>query len=282
MMSPEEAARRVLERLRIRAPEELRHLEDIAWAACRALVNDGPLAGAEARSLTAGRKSVITVSTTVRSPERRRFAIGHELGHIELHRAETSLAICTTEDIREGNGSAPKVRSEKGRERQANRFAAELLMPTTMFEPMCRTAPPSNDLIVVLARAFATSLTATALRFIDFCGEACAVVYSSEGVIRWFRANREFKDLSVFIPVGQPLDRNTYAASVFGGDPAPTGMHQVDVTAWFAPGRYRADAMLREASWAIPSANAALTLLWVDQDIGPEEEDSERAPWEEP
>ena len=59
------------------------------------------------------------------SPNRRRFTIAHELGHLFLHSSKTvnyETSLLMFRDGRSTDGSDPK-------EREANRFAAELLMP---------------------------------------------------------------------------------------------------------------------------------------------------------
>ncbi len=60
-------------------------------------------------------------------PRRRRFTVAHEIGHWELHATEVEADfICRLGDVREGQ---EKGSPEHLREREANRFAAELLMP---------------------------------------------------------------------------------------------------------------------------------------------------------
>jgi predicted transcriptional regulator len=60
-------------------------------------------------------------------PRRRRFTVAHEIGHWELHATEVETDfICRLGDVREGQ---EKGSPEQLREREANRFAAELLMP---------------------------------------------------------------------------------------------------------------------------------------------------------
>jgi hypothetical protein len=266
MADPVAAAERVLNEVGIIRVEDLSLLELIAWER-GALVRSTYLTGAEARIAMAGERAVITVSTTVRDPRRRRFSVAHELGHLEMHRTEGGLALCASADI--DDWQSP--RADAVREQEANQFAAALLLPERFFRPLCRKREPSLDLIAELADRFDVSLTATALRYLQFCNEACAVVFSRDGTVKWFRGSKYFDELRVFIPVARRLDGSSLAASFFQDDTLLATRTRVYASTWFAPGRYNRDATIYEQSWSMPSHNAVLTLLWVADDI--EEDD---------
>ena len=102
--------------------------------------------------------------------------------------------------------------------------------------------------------------------------ETCAVVFSHDGYIKRFQGSKEFEDLGVFIDVRSRLDPSSRAASFFRGCAVRTTPKRVSASAWFAPGRYQHDAKILEQSWTMPSYNAVLTLLWVDDDIEDEDD----------
>jgi Zn-dependent peptidase ImmA (M78 family) len=85
MADPVAAAERVLNEVGITRIEDLALLELIAWER-GALVRSTSRTRAEARIAMAGERAIITVSTTVRDSQRRRFSVAHELGHLEMHR----------------------------------------------------------------------------------------------------------------------------------------------------------------------------------------------------
>jgi hypothetical protein len=64
-------------------------------------------------------------------------------------------------------------------ERDACVFATECLMPALLAGPMCQVAPVSFN--PVRASAFATSLQASAMRFVELTPERCAVVCMQRG-----------------------------------------------------------------------------------------------------
>ncbi len=269
MPSPEFYAQRVIDRLRIRDFNDLQHLEEIAWAR-GALVNDKDLEGSEARIVITGPRAVITVSTKISDPRRRRFSIAHELGHFEMHRNRADFTLCAGTDLDDWESR----QAGKSREHEANEFAAAFLLPRQFFEARCQEQP-SLELIRALADQFAVSLTATARRFVHFSPEPCAIVFSRAGYIRWFHESHEFRELGLFVDVKSKLDPATMASLFFRGQAVPPRAVPVSATAWLRPGRYHRNFAIREQSCPMPNYNAVLTLLWVDDDIEDEEDDFE-------
>lgn len=262
MANPYNSAQRLIDELGINERSDLELLEQIAWER-GALITEKKLDGAEARIVMAGRKAIITISSTIDNPHRRRFSIVHELGHLEMHRQEKKLALCTNGDMDDWASR----RSNMNLEQEANEFASVFLMPDKFFAPLCEDGEPSLNLIADLAEKFNTSLTATALRYIHFAIDACAIVYSKDGRIKWFRGNKEFDELGLFVDVRSKLDPDSMASKYFLGRSLPDRQRSVPASAWLVSGRYRQDATIREQSWPMPRYNSVLTLLWVDDDI---------------
>jgi Zn-dependent peptidase ImmA (M78 family) len=126
MPHPRAAAERVLHEVGVVHQADLRLLELIAWER-NAIVQYKHIDGAEARLAVVGEKAIITVSTTIEDPYRRRFSIAHELGHLEMHRSHSSLELCTGEDINDWRSR----RASATREQEANEFASALLLRTS-------------------------------------------------------------------------------------------------------------------------------------------------------
>lgn len=266
MTNPTYAAERVLDEIPITCLQDLQFLDEIAWKR-GALVREKYLAGAEARLVVGRKRAIITVSTAVMNPRRRRFGVSHEIGHLEMHRWDNFLILCTSQDINDQSPDSPGVAIEL----EANQFASALLLPGRFFAPLCKQEDPSLDHISQLADLFNVSLTATALRYTSFCEEPIALVYSQSGYIKWFRSSKEFEELGVFIDVHARLDPTSQAALLFQERKIPRAAKRVVASTWFTPGHYSAEALIQEQSWAMPTYDAVLTLLWVDDDL---EEDS--------
>ena len=102
------------------------------------------------------------------SAVRRRFTIAHELAHV----------------LFESSGPrAPHVGADL--ERLCDMLAAEILMPKAVFESALGEATVDGAVIRMLASRFQASLTATALRCVDF--RPISVVAVHEGRMRWRR-----------------------------------------------------------------------------------------------
>jgi len=256
----EQAAERVLDELNIVDPKDLRLLEEIAYER-GALVREKFIEGAEARITIVGSRGIITLSPEI-SNHRRRFSIAHELGHLEMHSNVSSQSLCTKSDM--DDWGTEQVNSN--REQEANAFAAALLLPRRFFGPLCNHTDPSLKFVQALSLRFDTSLTATALRYTQFCDEAIAVVFSQNGSVKWFRRSKEFEELGAFIQVRSRLDPDSVAYLVYRGG-VTIERKRIDVTAWLAPGNYRENAKIVEQSWSMSAYNAVLTLLWIEDDI---------------
>src|SRR5205807_8592593 len=110
------------------------------------------------------RRKVIGVNS-FHAPTRQRFTIAHELGHLLLH--ETRSMIVDTHVYRRDEVSSMGTQKE---EREANAFAAELLMPADFVERACDEiagALPTitvNQLVGNLASRFQVSQQAMEIR----------------------------------------------------------------------------------------------------------------------
>lgn len=117
---------RILEKCEVTGPAV--PVEKIArslGAELRFLPYDGELAGMLARNV--GAKPVIGINSR-HSKARQRFTIAHELGHLTLH----DINVHIDRDFRVMNRDSMSSTATNPLEIEANRFAAELLMPYDM------------------------------------------------------------------------------------------------------------------------------------------------------
>jgi len=218
----EAEARRIWSLYGFSSPKDL-VLEDLAYA-MGVIVMEGALDGAVARLVRRGNKGLIRVKQNVQELGRKRFGIAHELGHWELHKASTQVHACTDDDLHAAYKGSPQ-------EIEANSFAAGLLMPEDLFGARIAGTQPSLDLIQKLADEFQTSLTATAVRYVELREDYCAVVISEKGKVRWWRASKDFED-HFWLDSGKPLSPKTLASAVFAGETPPRKPQRVDFNAW--------------------------------------------------
>lgn len=118
-------------------------------------------------------------------PERRRFTVGHELGHFLMmhHKPSAGGFACTAVDIgrRRQNGMTEAMRQEV----EANEFSAQLLMPKRMWEcEMAAFRAPDLDQIRVMKQRFCVSRDAAARQFATYHDQAVAIVVVKDEVVQ--------------------------------------------------------------------------------------------------
>lgn len=246
-----EAAAALIKKFVITQPEEIA-VEDIAMAR-GVVVLDGRLNGSEARLVRRKDKGIIRVRDDIPDGGRKRFAVAHELGHWELHGAISQFHECSEADLRNYSGSAPEM--------EANAFAGELLMPTSLFRPLCRTTEPGLGPIKELAEKFGTSLTSTAVRFVEENKENCFVVFSENDKVTWWRAKESSPN--TWIDSRQKIHTDSAAWECLHDGVASTRMQRVPTEAWFQNLRHRNYVEVYEQSMKLGHHLAILSLLWV-------------------
>lgn len=117
---------------------------------------------------------------------RQRFTIAHEFGHFLLPHHKDMKYECTSNDLSQNEtGATP----EAEREWEANRFAAELMLPKQQFvKRLGKVAAPCLSHIQRLAKDFDMSIEATARRYLNLSGFSCCLIFSKNGVITKYPA----------------------------------------------------------------------------------------------
>ena len=180
------------------------------------------------------------------------------MGHWKLHRDKIKqLKVCQEIDF-------IKWSSDAALEAEANAFAAELLLPDFLIKDKCDVRNVDFRPVTKLAEEFRTSLTATALRFVEMCPEACALVLSHAGKISWFKKNNDFYPR--IKSAGSPLDKRSLTFDAFAeGKEVHTDPEEITAAAWVNDDREDSDTDIEFVEHVIPMPNlgAALTLLWL-------------------
>jgi len=249
-------ARGVIAGLHIQKPGEIL-IEEIAFAQ-GAIVRYEALAGADGRLVRLGERGVIRVRHDIPESGRRRFVIAHELGHLLLRHGVDGLKLCDEQDLLDW------AKGQRPYENDANEFAAELLMPEDFFRPRCQTGNPSLKTIEGLADEFQTSLTATAIRYVEFSTDRCAVVISQKGQIRWNRCSGGFP---YWLLRRGAVHGYSYALDCAEGKQVPDYMSQVSATGWMPGLKRHSERTVWEQSRIISHRlSMVLSLLWLPED----------------
>jgi hypothetical protein len=204
-------------------------------------------------------------------PEGRvRFSVGHELGHFYLpeHREYVLTG--------RWHGSHTGFVSEERTEREADLFAAALLMPRPRFidevQLRCGGKCSMKNLEELASGVFQTSLTSTAIRYVHMNLEPCAVLVSANGRIRSAVISESMRERGfTFIPRNSAVPSVSVTARVC--DTRRTAKGHQDSEVWFPESR-RSVPFWVEAR-QLGRTKLVLTLLAVDDDGGGEEDDDE-------
>lgn len=174
-------AEEILQALHLKEPKDI-DLEAIAWLqgakvkyramdSCEACIHGHAELG----------RAVIAINCAHGNTQRQRFSLAHELGHWEWHRGQHLF--CAKDDIGGSRGRERGISREKG----ANRFASELLMPEYMLKSYLRDVRKFDmRTIRQMAEAFAVSKTAMAYRLVSMDFEPSLLVSYSRNGINWF------------------------------------------------------------------------------------------------
>lgn len=209
---------------------------------------------------------IILYNENIKYSGRINFTLAHELGHYLLHRKKFPDGLqCSKQDIMKGNVNSII-------ENEANTFASYLLMPLDDFRKTASKYQFGVILFQNLANRYATSLTATILKWIDMTNEKAMVVFSDNGFILWCRQSKNLLKTKLvpykFDCKEVPISSLTYRA--YHGCDIQHEKEQHEI--WWGKG-----LVSQEIVFKAPQLEAVITvLLYEDNDAPLDEEDIEK------
>ena len=249
-------ARGIIKELNINSVNDL-NLNLIA-AYYNILVVQKNLNGMDGSLLRNNEEAIITVNNSIKEIGKKRFVIAHELGHYFLHPDTRQFDILKEQDIYQWSyKSNPE-------EFEANTFAAELLMPDSLFEPCITNEEPSFQLISNLADQFNTTFTATAIRLVKLIKEPCALVASEKLRRKWFTANEHFE---FRLNEDESIRESTCAAEIHAGITDSSRDDKIPAGAWIEDYEEDYRNCITEDSIALGRYGLILSLLWIKDAI---------------
>ena len=279
-MIPQAEATKLLEELGITKlpiiPKDICHRLDIEYCEDPLKSIDGVLIVNPSGGPSLG---LISVNAFIAEQGRKNFTGAHELGHLCMDSHNQSRFYCSRDVIESFKSNIQPI------ELRANTFAAELLMPTFIYQELVNARDPGWDHIKELAAISQTTLTSTAIRFVDLTDEPCVLIVSKGSTISWFRKSTEFR------PYVQMEDRlvcpDTIAYATFQGSIPHECFQEVKADNWLSGRGVKPPTEILEWSLPMNSYGQVLTLLfdeegiagWDEDEYGDEDEDVE---WEPP
>jgi Zn-dependent peptidase ImmA (M78 family) len=161
-------------------------------------IREAPLKNFEGALVTQPERSHGAILVNANSSlQRRRYTIGHELGHFlnPWHRPTSPNGLwCSREDmtLRESKDQNRHWRQEA----EANIFAIELLVPRRRVRRYVAGAP-DLERVLEMATVFDISREASARRYVSLHADNLAAVFSKEGRIRYIDRPNSFPWLSL-------------------------------------------------------------------------------------
>jgi len=168
-----------------------------------------------------GQSGCIVINSRIREESRKRFTLAHEIGHFVLPGQQEASTPCKQQRIE--NWDADLYRPEL----DANRFAAEILMPRGLMAEFVQSEP-SLESIRSIAQLCGTSLTASAVRLITLTPHRAAVVWSQNQKILWSKLSEGFVR---WIRKGE-VRENSFAAQCYRKESVPDELAPVPASAW--------------------------------------------------
>ncbi len=243
---PEDFARKLLAELNMKRAD---NPEEIA-ARLRLTIEDADFDNLEGALVfrVDRAKGVVSINKNIKELGRRNFTICHEIAHFVL--PNHGSVKCKSKEIESWSSGI------NAQEVEANRFAAELLLPKKEIYRIVNNKA-TNEVAKKIATNFKTSLTATLLKCSEVTDEACAVVWSVNGKIEWVKKNENF---NLFIPK-KDLDNQSVAYKLFQDNLNRHDEKAVYAETWVSNDDLPSDLEIWEDSISMPNYSGILTLL---------------------
>ena len=200
--------------------------------------------------------------------ERQRFTVCHEIAHIVLGLPSDHEALPWWSYAKR---SLDEICCDI--------FAAELLLPYRLFQPLAETAQIGFAGISDLAERFVASNVATGSRFAAVVRAPCAFVLSEQGKVRYASRSTALRQANAWIPPRTPLPAGSISERVRACGTSD-GSEETEADIWFSD--WDRGGVLLEEVRHLEHWDQTLTLLWFEneeipapnRDIHEEEQES--------
>jgi hypothetical protein len=195
---------------------------------------------------------------------RTRFSICHELGHYFIEHHHTYL---TNGGLT--HNSTTEFISKNEMEREADSFAARLLMPSEFVRPEINQGELNRAVINRVAAKFEASITSAALRCVKASNFPSALACIRKGQIDWFFGNDPLRDGKCY-PRRDEIrsEKAKQEWNVLLSGEEKLAKHEARVHHWFETYNREdlEDLYVAETYFQIPATQSLLVLLTINED----------------
>lgn len=216
-------------------------------------------------------RGMICVNSSIMENGRKNFTGAHELGHYCMDGLEANKFFCPRNVIGSTSSNNSPI------ELRANEFAAELLMPRSIYQGLVENHEPGWDSIKILSDMSETSDLATMIRYLDLTAESCALLVCEKGKIAWFRKSKTF---NLYINMeSRYVAADTPAFNALQGGLPAEAFESVKADKWVTGKQINKYSEILE--WALPMNlyGQVFTLLYDEEGLGDYEEEDDDEDW---
>ena len=248
------AARELLSNCGIEDPNKIDIKDLITFH--NGIVLEMPMENCDGRMVMKNGRSIVSLNSNIESPQKKRFVLAHELGHIILHggkEATFSDDYATLEAFKNGP-----------QEIEANEFASELLMPEPLFKEACYKKKFSPDFLRGLSDRFNTSLTSTAYRYRQFGNHPVCLFFSKGGKVEYWKKSDDFyvkipERNKLAVPSDSVANEYYTHKRIYRKEDSA---QKITKSTWFELGKYDRDTPMFEYCVITPRYNTVLSIVW--------------------
>lgn len=198
---------------------------------------------------------------------RQRFTIAHEFGHFLLPHHTQMNYQCSSKDFNQGEkGATP----EAEREWEANRFAAELMLPKPQFiKRLGKVAAPCLSHVQRLSDTFNMSVEATARRYLTLAGFPCCLVFSKNGIVT--KPPAKSADFTHWLSVSPKQKVPAISTAALKGE-GLDDFNEIASDEWLATNDGKLPDFIQEQT-LYQEDGFAITLLWIEDNSFDEDDE---------
>ncbi len=243
-------ARELLDEYCIKEPSDL-NVREIANGE-NLMIEEEDTQGHAGRIFIDKEGGLITIDKKIKEEGRKNFTIAHEVGHFCLEKAREYF--CKKEDFY-------YFLSTQDPEKEANIFAAELLMPEEWVKEYVKWKYEAKETVETAAQIFNTSMSSMAIRYAEHGRFPIAVIFSQDTRVRWSCINKDFP--FQWIENGQKVNAFSKAYDFYSGNEINTDVNDILADAWFLKDfNYKKEKYLYEQNVPMKAYNGVLTYVW--------------------